>query len=78
MPISNPAINNPRSGSDQGLAQTEHEVSFEGFFYSPPHVLITPFGEYDVWVVDVDMDRFTWNNNKTSGRATIHWIADMS
>ena len=77
MPISNPGINNPVSGTETATAGELKTVTFLLPFHSKPNVVITPWGDYCVWLDTVTKTRFKFLNNHND-TVKIDWVADQA
>jgi len=73
--INNPPGNNPQSGTATAKARTQKTVSFTQEFAAKPNVVISPWGNYHVWLATVTVSKFKFQND-SDGDVKVDWIAD--
>ena len=64
-----------KCGQSFGLAGEVTQVDFDVAFGFQPHVVLTPFSDYDVWLVEVTKTYFKWGNADKGANVTVDWLA---
>ena len=75
MPINNPAGGNPQSGTATAQGGIQKTVSFALEFGIKPNVVLSPWGDYHVWLTTITVNRFKFQND-SGGDVKVDWIAD--
>ena len=75
MAISNPPANNPISGTATAVAGIEKTVIFATPFATKPHVALTPWGNYHVWLTGTRAKGFKFLNDHDVP-VKVDWMAD--
>ena len=63
-----------KSGSCYCQAGTEKTVEFDEDFSSQPDIVLTPWGNCNLWLTSVWKGQFTFQNN-SSEQVQVHWFA---
>ncbi|MBA7669373.1 hypothetical protein ES703_77503 [subsurface metagenome] len=66
---------NIKSGQSIGAKAAIVQVDFGTAFTILPRVILTPHSDNGVWLTEVTVDYFKWDNNSKSNDVTIDWIA---
>ena len=75
MPINNPSGNNPQSGTAIAQAGVQKTVRFALEFGTKPNVVLSPWGDYHVWLTTIRESGFRFQND-SDGDVKVDWIAD--
>ena len=73
--VNNPPGNNPQSGSAIARGGIQQTVPFDVEFGTKPNVVLSPWGNYHVWLATVTVARFKFQND-SDGDVKVDWIAD--
>ena len=77
MPINNPSGGNPQSGTVTGQGSIEKAVRFAVEFATKPNVVLTPWGNYHIWLTTITTGGFKVQNDSDED-VKVDWIADQS
>ena len=75
--VNNPPGNNPQSGSAIASGGIQQTVAFDVEFGTKPNVVLSPWGNYHVWLARVTVARFKFDND-SDGVVIVDWVADES
>ena len=64
-----------QSGQSTGAKATIVQVNFSPAFSGIPRVSLTPHSNHSVWITEVTVNYFKWNNNSKNVDVTMDWIA---
>lgn len=64
-----------KSGSSTASKGAEVQVNFAAAFRSAPTVVLTPTSDKGVWVTEVGVSYFKWDNDSKNTDVAVHWIA---
>lgn len=64
-----------KSGSSTSPKKIEAQVDFSASFGSVPTIVLTPKQNKGVWITEVNIAYFKWNNDSNNVDVTVHWIA---
>ncbi len=76
MPVNNPSGGNPQSGTATAQGGIQETVSFDLEFGTKPNVVLSPWGNYHVWLTTITVSRFKFQND-SDGDVKVDWIADQ-
>ena len=63
-----------KSGTDYGNAGTEKTVTFPEPFVNKPDIVLTPWGNYHVWITTIWKGQFKFLNDHDS-QVQVDWVA---
>lgn len=63
------------AGQSTGAKAAIVQVDFPEAFDTVPYVVLTPWSEHIVWLVEKTVNYFKWDNNSKNVDVTVDWFA---
>ena len=64
-----------QSGQSTSPKVVEKQVDFGSAFSAVPKIILTSWSEKLVWITEVTVNYFKWNNNSKNTDVIVDWVA---